>query len=271
MEASRKHTLASYTRLYGKFLKMTILARMQYKLDTFLLSLAVFFREAVTVVTLWFILNKVSAIRGWDMGELLFMYSFVFITYSLCVLIFTGVRDFESIANQGEFDAYMTKPINPLFHVIARRSDVMATFGHGALGVALFVYAAIRVDFAFSFGNIAMLIAALAGGVLLQGGILLFAASLTFWTTKSSEIQNLLFYQMRGFIAYPISIYPAAIRYLLTYIVPFAFVSYYPARYFYSDHGIGFGLLTPLVALIVFGVALTVWKIGIRRYASTGH
>jgi ABC-2 type transport system permease protein len=267
----QKHTLVSYMRLYGKFLRMTMMARMQYKLDTLLLSLAVFVRESVTVVALWFILNKVSTIQGWDMGELLFMYSFVFLTYSLCILIFTGVRDFESIANHGEFDVYMTKPLRPLFQVIARRSDVMATFGHGILGILLFIYAAQRTSLEFDFQNIIVLILAIIGGVLLQGGLLLFIAALTFWTTKSSEIQNLLFYQMRGFIAYPISIYPTFVRYLLTYIIPFAFVSYYPAQYFYSEHALLYGLVTPFVAVLVFSLALFVWKMGLRRYSSTGH
>ncbi|WP_173275134.1 ABC transporter permease [Paenibacillus sp. NEAU-GSW1] len=250
---------------------MTIAARLQYKVDTLLLSLAVFVRESVTVVTLWFMLNKVSTINGWDMGQLLFMYSFVFLTYSLCILIFTGVRDFESIANQGEFDTYLTKPLRPLFQVIARRSDVMATIGHGGLGVVLIVYAASRSGITFDWAHIGILITMIVGGVLIQGGILLFVASLTFWTTKSSEIQNLLFYQMRGFIAYPISIYPTLIRYLLTYILPFAFVSFYPAQYFYSVQMSAVGLLTPLVGILVFGFALAIWKIGIRRYASTGH
>lgn len=267
----RKHTLFSYLLLYGKFLKMTMMARMQYKLDTFLLSLAVFVRESVTVVTLWLMLQKVPAINGWTMGQLLFMYSFVFLTYSICILIFTGVRDFEGIAHRGEFDMYLTKPIRPLFQVIARRSDVMATFGHGLLGVVLFVYAANQAGIRFDAAHVGTLLVLLAGGVLLQGGILLFAASLTFWTTKSSEIQNLLFYQMRGFIAYPISIYPTLIRYLLTYVLPFAFVSFYPAQYFYDSKLSNAGLWTPAVALIVFTFSLIVWRRGIRRYASTGH
>jgi len=197
--------------------------------------------------------------------------SFVFLTYSLCILIFTGLRDFEGITHHGEFDAYLTKPLNPLFQVIARRSDVMATFGHGAMGLVLFIYSANQTGVSFRFSSLAVLIPVLAGGVLLQGGILLFAASLTFWTTKSSEIQSLLFYLMRGFIAYPLSIYPTLIRYLLTYILPFAFVSYYPAQYFYRGQASRVGLYTPAVALLVFGFALLVWRRGLKRYSSTGH
>jgi ABC-2 type transport system permease protein len=90
----KKHTLVEYIILYFRFLKMIAVSRMQFKVDTFLLSLAVLIRESTTVATLYFILLKFSQINGWDISQLLFLYSFVFITYSLCIVIFTGVRDF---------------------------------------------------------------------------------------------------------------------------------------------------------------------------------
>lgn len=44
--------------------------------------------------------------------------------------------DFEGIAHRGEYDMYLTQPIQPLFQVITGRSDVIAIFGHGLLGLS---------------------------------------------------------------------------------------------------------------------------------------
>lgn len=253
---------------------MILASRMQYKLDTFLLSLAVLMRESVTVVTLYLILLKFSLIQGWDLGQLFFLYSFVFLTYSICILIFTGIRDFEGTVNQGEFDSYLTKPLNPLFQVLARKSDIMATLGHGTLGIILFLYASYRVGLDFNFHNIIIVLLLLSGGILIQGALLLIPAALTFWTTKSTEIQNLVFYQMRGFIAYPITIYPKVIQYLLTFVIPLAFVNYYPTQYFFDSEDSGLrwlSYISPCVGIVIFLLALLLWKTSLLRYKSTGN
>jgi len=251
---------------------MTVMSRMQYKLDTFLLSLAVLMRESVTVVSLYLILLKFSEIRGWDIEELLFLYSFVFLTYSLCILVFTGVRDFEGIVHRGEFDGYLTKPIAPFFQVIARKADLMASLGHGVLGILLFSYYYHRLELSLTPENILAVVTVLIGGTLIQGALLLFSAVLTFWTTKSGQIQELLFYQMRGFIAYPLSIYPKLIKWILTFCIPLAFVNFYPSRFFIDEpHSWIWVILTIVVGLAVFSAAMLFWKKGLKNYESTGN
>jgi ABC-2 type transport system permease protein len=173
--------------------------------------------------------------------------------------------------HQGEFDAYLTKPMHPLFQVIARKSDIMATFGHGGLGVILFIYAYHQMGLPFNVPNILVLCCVILSGILIQGALLLIPAALTFWTGKSGEIQNLMFYQMRSFIAYPISIYPKIIQYLLTYVIPLAFVNFYPAQYFFKTGSSQTIYWIPIIAVGLFSAAVLLWSRGVLRYKSTGH
>ncbi|HHW58538.1 MAG TPA: hypothetical protein GXX15_13070 [Clostridia bacterium] len=73
------------------------------------------------------------------------------------------------------------------------------------------------------------------------------------------------------FAKYPITIYHKAIQILITWIVPFAFTSFYPALYL-LDKKIykTFALLSPLVAIIAFVIAYTFWNIGLKKYQSAG-
>ena len=78
-------------------------------------------------------------------------------------------------------------------------------------------------------------------------------------------------YQLSNFVKYPITIYPTAIRFIVTFLIPFAFTGYYPAAYFLGREGFTKGiLLTCVVAIVSFIIAYRIWVIGISKYESTG-
>ncbi|KGE19742.1 ABC transporter permease [Paenibacillus wynnii] len=266
----KKRSLWEYVFLYFQYMKLVIQSRMQYKIDTLMLSFAVLVRESVTVITLYLMLQKFSSVKGWDIHQLLFMYSFVFLTYSLSVLIFTGIRDFESLVHRGEFDMYLTKPLGTMFQVISAKSDIMASLGHGALGIILFVYSASAIHLKLSFYHGLVLLLTILGGILIHAALLIIPSTFTFWTVRSREVKMLMFNQMRGFIVYPIPIYPKVLQVILTFVFPFAFVSYFPAQIFIGEVSV-WGYLTPVVGVGFFLLSLAFWNFGVRRYSSSGN
>ena len=80
-----------------------------------------------------------------------------------------------------------------------------------------------------------------------------------------------IFYMFNDFAKYPISIYNSFLRWLISFIVPFAFTAYYPASYFLQDKdglwNIG-GLI--LISLIFFCISLKLWDRGLDAYESAG-
>jgi len=95
-------------------------------------------------------------------------------------------------------------------------------------------------------------------------------ASIAFWT-KQSGAMIYIFYMFNDFAKYPISIYNSLLRWLISFIVPFAFTAYYPASYFLQDKdglwNIG-GLI--LISLIFFCISLKLWDRGLDAYESAG-
>ncbi|MDE7430527.1 MAG: ABC transporter permease, partial [Lachnospiraceae bacterium] len=70
-------------RIAIQSLKMSILSKMQYRVDTIVATLAVFFREATSIVVIYLALVKFDHINGWNVNEMLFLFSLLFITYSI--------------------------------------------------------------------------------------------------------------------------------------------------------------------------------------------
>jgi ABC-2 type transport system permease protein len=76
-------------------------------------------------------------------------------------------------------------------------------------------------------------------------------------------------------IEYPLSLYPKILQILLTVVVPFGFITFYPAQFFLSKNDFlmfnpVLQYLNPLVGIVVLCAAFFVWNQGLKRYNSSG-
>lgn len=265
----------SSSKLFLYYTKITIKSWFQYKVDALMRSLAVFLREATSVIAIYFALLKFDTINGWNLNEVMFLFSFLFLSYGIMIIFFTGLRDFEKIVNKGNLDRFILRPRGVLFQVLSSNSDWFAAIGHGILGIGLFVYSAIKVSIVWSFGNIMYCIIILIGGILIQGAIFLFQASLSFYFIKVSSVEELFYRNGRKLAGYPISIYKNFIQYLLIFVVPFAFVNYFPAQFFLKKMDMVYPdfvyYLTPIVGIVLFLLSYLFWRISLKKYKSSGN
>jgi ABC-2 type transport system permease protein len=113
-----------------------------------------------------------------------------------------------------------------------------------------------------------------ASQVLAMGALFIIGATLTFWTVQSVEAMNILTYGGTEMMSYPVRSTRVDARFF-TYVIPFVFLNYYPALYF-LDKPDPLNLppvapfLAPLVAVVMFFLALRFWKFGMDHYQSTG-
>lgn len=270
------HNVFELVQLFFKYAKLSLKTTLEYKFDRIFITIAIFCREMISIVIMYLILLRFVRIKGWELNEMLFLYSFLFLSYSLFVFLFTGIRDFEDMVYYGQFDRIMLRPVGLLFQIIASRVDFPATIGHGVVGVILFMNTAFRVGIEWNLQNISYFISALIGGAIIQASIFMVSACCSFWAIKTTNLRNMIFFNARRFAGYPISFYPAVIQKLLIYIIPFAFVNYFPAQYYMRKPDLaffwnGYLYLTPVVGAVAFYLVFLFWKIGLKHYASTGN
>jgi ABC-2 type transport system permease protein len=248
----------------------------QYRFDAVLRSSTVFLREAAGIITIYLMMLSFDNIGGWNLYELMFLFSFLFLTYGILVMFCTGLRDLNSIVYSGDLDRYLMRPKSVLFQVIAANADMFAAIGHGGLGIVLLILSANRVNINWTAPNVFYLIITIISGVIIQASIFLLVAGLSFWVTKTDSLQNVVFYNPRKFAGYPISIFPRWIQDILIFVLPFAFVNYFPVEYFLRKPDMagfwsGFMYITPVVAAFLAAVSLTFWSVSVRRYTGTGN
>lgn len=269
MSYNTLHMTLQYTRV-------TLRSWFQYKIDAVLRSVAVFLREATGIIVMYFTLLKFDALNGWNREEMFFLYSLLFLTYGILIIFFTGLRDFGEYIRSGKLDRFLLRPRGVLFQVITSNSDWFAAVGHGGLGIVLFVLSANRVGITWDAGTVLYYIFTVIGGVLIQGAIFLFLAALQFFLIKTDTLKNVFYWNFRKFAGYPISIYHKVIQYMMIYLVPFAFVNYFPAQFLLRKEDMSafpdvYMYIAPLVGVVLYLGAYLFWRISVKFYKSTGN
>ena len=69
---------------------------------------------------------------------------------------------------------------------------------------------------------------------------------------------------------YPIGIFKKGFVIFFTVVIPYAFVNYYPLLYFVGKSNNILYCFSPLIVFIYLIPCLYLFKLGIKRYASTG-
>lgn len=260
----------------GIYMKTTMKAWFQYRVDAVLRSGAVFLRESAAIIVIYFTLQKFDSLGGWNMAEMFFLYSLLFLTYGIMILFFTGLRDFDETVRSGNFDRFLLRPRGLLFQLIFVNADWFAAIGHGGLGVVLFVLSAGRVGISWNFLSVLYYIFAVVGGVLIQGAIFLILATLNIYVLDTNSLKSLTYGNFRKFAGYPISIFHRVVQFCMIYVIPFAFVNYFPAQFLLRKSDAGqypevFFYLTPVVGGVWYLVAYLFWRYSVRWYKSSGN
>jgi len=115
----------------------------------------------------------------------------------------------------------------------------------------------------------------LVSGIGIFFSIFVISAVFCFWVVQGKEATHVVTYGGDFMSGYPLDLFHGWLRRFATFIIPLAFVNYYPVL-FLLDRSDPFGLpdwvrlASPAVAVALALVARWAWRLGVRQYQSTG-
>lgn len=201
--------------LFFAYVKLGIKIRFQYKLDSVVSSFAVFFREAAGIIAMYFSLLKFDTINNWNINELMFLFSLIFITYGIFIVFFMALRDFSDWIKHGDIDRVMVRPRGILTQLVLCGADWLAALGHGTLGITLFILSVNNVGVEWNAATILYYVISIASGVLIQGAVFLFFLAISIYFIETQNLKEIMYWNLRKFAGYPISIYNKFIQHFL--------------------------------------------------------
>lgn len=226
--------------------------------------------QFVNLLFIFVIFEKVPDLQGWKRDEVVFVYGLSIAAYGLFHAFFANIYYLGGYyIVEGNLDRVLLRPLHPLFQIYAERID-LEDFGETFLGFGLVVYAVIRLGLDLSIIQWLALPLFVVCGVLVFLGVFTALASATFWIMDRIGLIP-PFYNMMAFGRYPVTIYHPVLRFVLSWVVPFAFVGFFPSTWFLGRPEFWtYFLLTPVVALVTFGMGCVIFQRGMRRYESAG-
>ena len=220
--------------------------------------------------------NRFNEIGGWVLGEIAFIWGLAEFSFGAMDMLFSGFDydAFGPMVRRGRFDQLLLRPVNITLQVLGSRF-VLRRLGKMAEGLIIFFFGLSQIDIQWDVIKIMYVPILSISQILFFGALFIIGATTTFWTTERLEILNAFTYGGNEVMSYPMHIFQKPIRWVFTYLVPVIFMSYFPAVYllnkpdpFNAPPFMSF--MAPLVAIIMFILAMKFWRFGIHNYQSTG-
>ena len=260
--------------LYQRLIGAHIRGQMQYRVSFLLMTLVMMMATGSDLLAILILFSYFGELDGWRVGEVALLYGLVMVAFGLSEMVAAGFDVFPQSIQRGEFDRVLLRPVGIFVQVLAadfqlRRLGRVAQGGL-ALGLAVtwtgIVWTPLKIFY---------LLMVLVSGVVMFSALLVLGTVLCFWTVQSIEIVNTVTYGGTEMASYPLPIYHEILQRFFTFVVPLAFVSYFPALYLLDRPELQRlpGWLpgaTPVAAAMLALMAWLAWRVGVRQYQSTG-
>jgi ABC-2 type transport system permease protein len=259
-----------YLQLLAQYFLQYAKVRLAYKGDFVVSILTTLVATGFGIALVFILFQRAPEIAGWRFHEILFLYGFGLIPLSLFNVVSINLYYFgESYIVEGKFDRVLLRPVHSLFQVMSEQFRLEA-LSDAAVGLFIVGYTAGELGFHYGPKEWLFVAAAAVCGLLIYLAVFLMLTCVSFWVEDRVGIIPPVF-TMLAFGRYPLNIYSPFLQFLLSWIVPFAFASFYPstvllARAEYQSYV----LFLPLVTLVFLTGAIMLWNKGVANYSSTG-
>ena len=221
-----------------------------------------------------FVVESFGQISGWNYGQLAFLYGLSVISHALSMIFFVQGWFMGYYVIEGDFDRYLTRPLGVLYQFFFTNINI---FGVTDLipGILVFIYGCVKCGIRVTPLFILQVLITLAGATLIRGGIYILLGSTSFHTRSAVDFGQYTQEIMDKTTMYPLSMYPESMQFILTYLIPVGWISFYPASVLLGIDSAYNAMLIPLITLavgiLVMLIAGAYFNMGLRKYESAGN
>ncbi len=265
----RVRSVWRHARLYLWYFRANWLSLMAYPVPFALQNLFGIVYSLGSVAAVWVLFSKIRAIGQWTFPQVMLIYGLSIFSRSLFHLYWVEIVTLTQMVRNGDVDRLLVRPLNPLFQVVAGYLD---NDDYGELAVSIYLmWTSLGMLGQRTAANLLWLLVAGFSGSIIFASVHIVANATAFFTVEARGITALA-WSMDEFTRYPADMYQKGVRFLITWLVPVTFASFYPAQLVFGDGRMAaIARLTPLVAAAAFAAANRFWQWAMDHYQGAGN
>lgn len=260
-------------RFLAKSSKMLMKGHMQYLGSFFWHTAATAVMTLSEFLAVVLLMNRFSHLNQWNANDIMLFFGVMQCAFALTEFLCRGIGHFDVLVQSGQFDTMLLRPRPALLQVMGAELDPRR-LGTILIGLLAIVLASTASALTWTIPKLLCLVWSILGTVALCAGLFLIEAICCFFSVKSIEAINILTYGGKTTCQYPIDIYPQPLQLLFLFVAPFALTTHVPVSYIldkplWSANALA-AFLAPLAGFLFFFIMTFFWKLGLRKYRSTG-
>jgi ABC-2 type transport system permease protein len=256
----------NFFRLLGAYFVVSFMGEVAYRVNFFVQLFQTFLNLVVSLGGLAVIFSYTDKLGGWGPQEILALVGVYFLVGGLIGLVIQpGMEAFIQSVRDGTLDFTLIRPEDSQLLVSIGSIDIWKLIDI-LLGLGIMTWALIGLGYTVGLMQAGMFVLTLAAGGVIIYCFFLILATLSFWFVR---IENILviFQSMYEAGRWPVSLYPAWLRYGLTFVVPIAFATTIPAEALTNRLNLQTLLGAVGAALVLLVISRVIWRVGLRHYS----
>lgn len=260
----------SFSHLYHVWLansKASIIREMEFRGNFILGIIRQFSWVAAFIFMVEIIFQNTQSLNGWAKPEMLMIIALSRTIEGLMDLFVSrNIAMLPQTVQKGELDFFLIKPLPAQFAIAFQKFYIYNT-GNVVSGFILFFYALLHIPHLPSLQTWAFFIPLVAVSFIVFYSFLILVASLVFYFERLEALYGFMTLFTEPFTV-PFDIFPRTPRFLMTYIIPIAFVIFIPAQAITGKLALWELPLAILFGVLFLTLANLAWRAGLKRYTS---
>lgn len=265
--------MGRYLRLTYFYAKKAVKGKMTYRWSFLINCISQASAYGVDFLLMWIMISAFEDMNGWNAWEVMLLYAFSLFAYGIAGTFFLPMAgELQEQVRKGTFDDVLVKPVKVLPYLISR-GFTCGYIAHIALSVTVMAISFRALELQVTLWVLVRICGVLLFGSLIYSGFFLFVGGTAFLATRTGLLFQVMYF-FREVSYYPVSIFPRAIQIIVTLIVPYGFVNFYPLEGMLGKESSGIfrnpAPWTPAAALAFFAIACLFFQKSAKYYKSSG-
>lgn len=254
--------------VYFDYLKLQVKSAFQYRASMFFFFIGGALSACGYFFSMMFLFDRFGGLLGWRFEEVALCFGVSSTAFFVTCTFSRGFDVFQRFVRDGSFDRMLTRPRGMTLQVFSVEVN-FSQLGRIAQGIVVTCYAASRFE-GWNALKIVGVVLMILSGFTIFTGVYMLGATVCFWTVKGLEFVNIFTDGGREIASYPIPIYAKSMVRFFTFALPYACFNYLPLQYISGRMDNPWYLAYPVAGMLFVLPCLGIWRLGMRRYVSTG-